>query len=435
MDRVTLIFVLFFSINITVWFVRMRISHKYIKGQKFVKKSHGLKFVVVIPVLNEEKRIEKAIEMCSNIVDENIEIVFATTAKEMKLKGILNTIELIEMYEEKYSWIKSYQYDGNGYMAHQLNYAIQSYCLENNVDQNVIFAVYNIDSVIKKDVLEWVGFQYSNSSEKQVIYQQYGYYCKNWTDCNGISWIEKAILKSNMLWQTRWSTGFEMAHALIGIRLCKKNIWFMNYCIGHGLFFNIDVYRKLGGFEEETLNEDAIWGLQACIKNIRIIPIPWLELADSPDMVKSLFKQKITWIYGPGQAFEYRKLISKRNEIKEESYLRLWLLCVQLFEHATRWVMVPLIVVAALLWSFFQSILNGILMSGVIVFYLAGVNLINLGLCIPKSSITVSEIFCVAVGCIPQFVMHGISGWIGLIQLMRKQIFGKIITKKKTEMK
>ena len=103
----------------------------------------------------------------------------------------------------------------------------------------------------------------------------------------------------------------------------------MNYCIGHGLFFSKDVYDLIGGFEEKSLNEDAIFGLKACFKNIQIIPVPWLEQADSLDSVISLFRPKITWIYGPGQAFEYRRLIKDGEKIGKGEGVRLLWLCIQ----------------------------------------------------------------------------------------------------------
>lgn len=430
-----LLMVGFFTVNILLWLIRMGLSYGYMRKTEEAEVPENIRIVIIIPVLNEEKRIRKTIKMCSCIVQENVEVVFATSSKERIKKG--NTIEIIEQYKKKYPWINSYTYNGDGYMAHQLNYAIQAYCRENRVDRHTVFAVYNIDSVITRQVLQWVAAQYQINGERSLIYQQYGCYYKNWKDCEGLFLMQKAILWSNMLWQTRWSIGFEMAHAWEGMLFCKRNIWFMNYCIGHGLFFNMDVYKKIGGFEEMSLNEDAIFGLQACLNNIKIIPVPWLELADSPDSVFSLFKQKITWIYGPGQAFEYRKFIKEREKTRKRDGrgFRLTLLCIQLFEHALRWLLVPVIVIVAIIGSFLYSAFYGMIMLCLILFYLSGINFIAVHLYDSNKYLSLKEALAVILGCIPQFILHGISGWCGVIQLLGRWLFGKTIIKRKTEMR
>ena len=426
----------FFIVNTGMWLIRIGLSYAYICKAKAVAASDmpdDIKIVILIPVLNEEKRIRRTIEMCSRIVQDHVEIVFATSSKERKKRD--NTIAIIDQYRSKYSWIKAYKYEGDGYMAHQLNYALKAYCEENPVDGRTLFAVYNIDSVITKTTLFWVAEQYLAHGCGPVIYQQYGYYCKNWKDCEGQFWINKAVLWSNMLWQTRWSIGFEMAHALMGLLFCKKNIWFMNYCIGHGLFFNKMVYDMVGGFEEKSLNEDAIFGLKACLNNIKIIPVPWLERADSPDSVFSLFRQKITWIYGPGQAFEYGGFIKGENKTGKRGKGRLLWLCMQLFEHAIRWILVPVIVAAAIVGSFFCSISVGIVIICLILFYLAGLNLLTVYLYDKNNNMSFKEMIYVILGCIPQFLLHGLSGWCGIFQLLGKWLFGKKIIKRKTEMR
>lgn len=434
-------------INISFWLGKLRLSHDYIKRATQTSITNIanttnmgpsvniIKFVLVIPVLNEVKRINDAIEMCSGLAKYGVEVIFATSSKEKKLTDQLNTIEIIEQFEEKYSWLHSYQYVGEGYMAHQLNYAIRCYSKEHVTAKNIMFGVYNIDSVIEPKILNWVFDEYQKSKKKKVIYQQYGCYCKNWNDCVKLPFLERGILLSNMLWQTRWSVGFEMAHALIGLKLCKKNIWYMNYCIGHGLFFDLQTYEQIGGFEEQTLNEDAVFGLQACLNNIQIIPIPWLESSDSPDFLSSLFRQKITWVYGPGQAFYYGKLIKERSQRFKDNSIRLSVLCLQLFEHAVRWVVMPILVIFAIIFSFGQSFIYGVGMFALILFYLAGISLINAYSYKMDICLTVKDIFAVMVGCIPQFILHGLSGVIGLQQLLAGALFHKKVEKRKTEMR
>lgn len=429
---------LFYLVVIIGWVIKIFYSKKCLDFPKEYETGAYVDFVLVIPVLNEVNRIRDAIERCALLADEHTSVVFVTTSREKELKNAKNTIDILEEYKEKYEWLHTYKYSGMGYMAHQLNYGIKQYIREYFADENTLFAVYNIDSVIEKETLKWVENEYLKRKQDNIIFQQYGIYTKNVASCRQQSGLwRKSILLSNMLWQTRWSTGFEIVHALWGIKSAHSKTWFMNYCIGHGLFFNRNTYEKIGGFEEQSLNEDAIFGLQACFNNIPIIPIPRLEYADSPDMVESLFKQKVTWIYGPGQAFLYKKLIQSRRKLSRAETFRLFLLCAQLFEHAVRWVMMPMFCMAYIVLATVEySIWGGIVSVLMTVFYLSGINLLNyLYVCGRKSDFSARDMVMACLGCIPQFVMHGCSGILGLYQLLKDKIFHKGITKKKTEMR
>ena len=433
-------------INIGLWLIRTTIGGRYILNAN--KPENGsihekpCKFIIVIPVFQEEKRLPELIENCMAFAGENVELVFATTEKEYESRKKKNTITMIEEYEKKYSWISHYHFKGNGHMAHQLNEAIRGYIQDREDSTSVVFAVYNADSVIEENVLCWVSDAYEKQKDKEVIFQQYGRYDKNWDE------VKSGILWSNMLWQTRWSIGFEIAHARMSLRdiqrdkvfLREKTIYFLNYCIGHGLFFNRSVYEKIGGFEEKSLNEDAIFGLQACLLNISIIPIPFLEEADSPDTVGSLFHQKITWIYGPGQAWLYRKLILQRRELSKKEKKRLFFLCLQLFEHAVRWILVPVLIVILLVTSivqsvWVQSVFPMVVAFGIILFYLFGVNIYSRFFIKNRRRANLASLLRSMFGAIPQFVLHGLSGLTGLWQLFCAALGSSEIEKRKTKMK
>lgn len=81
----------------------------------------------------------------------------------------------------------------------------------------------------------------------------------------------------------------------------------MNYVIGHGLYIKVIDLKTLGGFPEDTINEDACLGYLLNCNNIKIIPIPFLEKAESPNKVSIYIKQQTTWFNGPWYAFQYWK--------------------------------------------------------------------------------------------------------------------------------
>ena len=391
--------------------------------------------VVLIPVLNEEVRIHSCIENCRALAEVSpLTVIFATSCSERRVPGVDNTIDIIRRYQKQYSWIKMYQCPVPGVMAHQLNHAIRAFQREDDKPNNVLYALYNVDSVISVSALSWVCARYASAQDRRVIYQQYGCYAKNWRNVAEQPWHLRGILRANMLWQTRWSVGFEIPHALMG--RSRGKVWMLNYCIGHGLFFNDEVYRLVGGFEEETQNEDAMFGLQACLNNIAIIPVPELELADSPDMVASLLRQKTTWIYGPAQAWTYRRLILKRRpNLRIADRIRLTVLSLQLFEHSLRWVIVPALMLLGLLLCFCAPWPVVAVYAVAATTYLGGLDILCASFLPGDLRPTVRDAFTVIYGAFIQFGMHGLSGLIGFVALLRARWTGRRIVKGKTEMK
>ena len=440
-----IILICLLMVNVLCWIIRLGICLPYINCNQPQKSDgdpfSGIRLIVLIPVLNEQKRIHSCIENCRKIAEAvetgSLTVIFAASCSEHKYPGIFNTIDIIQDYQKQYSWIKMYQCPVPGVMAHQLNYAIQQFKLENSIPTNTLYALYNVDSILSLSALSWVCNQYRSAKSIQIIYQQYGCYTKNWNEVAEQPWYIRGILRANMLWQTRWSIGFEIPHALIGRGLGKSGrIWMLNYCIGHGLFYSDEVYRIIGGFEEDTLNEDAIFGLKACLYNIPIIPVPELEIADSPDLVSSLFRQKTTWIYGPAQAFTYYRLIIKRDlAILPYDRIRLLVLCLQLFEHSLRWVSVPAIVLGGIILCFRESPLLVVAYITVLMVYLGGLDLFCTETVPNIRHYSAFDMLTILYGAFIQFELHGISGMIGFYKLIRARLTNGPIAKGKTEMK
>jgi len=505
-SKMKIVFYLLISLlilNIVCWICRITRSNKYMRKYKeYHRKPFEAirnKMIIIIPVLDETNRIEETVERCFEIPCKNIEVVISTTEKEFErfnqnseqLKEKLtqldeeselkefaiklgdkhwiadgvgfsietlrkrcfeliesreNTVDVVDKLKKKYERLKSYHSVESGNMGHQLNYAIT--CLRNEEDlaEDVLIGIYNADSVVDSKVLCWISDVYNQISNKMVIFQQYGIYNKNISECNDMPLFPAGILLSNMLWQTRWSVGFEMAHALMGLgkfksfedwteQFLRRDIYFLNYCIGHGLFFNIQVYDRIGGFEERTLNEDAAFGLNACLKNIPILPVPFLEKADSPNTVKSLYKQKIAWFFGPAQTFLYFRFVKESDELSSKEKRRLFWLCIQLFEHAIRWVAVPVQILSLFLISFFISPLCTVGVIAVSIVYTGVINLYCNHYFQKEDKLEAKQKLLVLAGCIPQFLLHGLSGIVAMIKLIGKTVIGSKITKEKTEMK
>ena len=190
------------------------------------------------------------------------------------------------------------------------------------------------------------GWIAAEATTQQTVFQQYGMYTKN------AGYIARqphsGTLLANMLWQCQWAIGFEYYRALIGQ---QRSTWPralrpFNYCIGHGLFAKTTVMKQIG-FSELTSNEDAIFGIEVAAAGLTICPVPYFDLSESPDTVKSVYSQKTVWFQGPFRAFSYYFLVkNRRNETMLYNKIILWLNCSKLFSHAIYWIAGPLGIVS-----------------------------------------------------------------------------------------
>ena len=311
--------------------------------------------------------------------------------------------------------------------------------------ENVLFALYNADSWPHDRTFPWVLAQFNAlraRSGKTPIFQQYGLYLKNRNQMSRASWLTGGILLSAAFWQTRWSIGFEIFNNLrqfAGMRPDNpmKGRPVLNYCIGHGLFFGYQVFEEFGGFSERTHNEDAMFGLQASFRRVPIIPIPFLELADSAETVRALYIQKSTWFWGPLQAFRYVSLI--RQDLpgaKEEGLTLFWLAC-RLFEHALLWIGGPTLMYTLLALAVLCGRpLDLAIWAVVALTYLALPNWIAVAWCGPGYDLAGEWTAGLrpAVGSLISYFLHGASAYRSLWRAMRSAK-GELLAKERTPLK
>lgn len=404
-------------LNIMKWFYKLYYAKRYIKKWNEFKsaRKHGEQVHIIIPVLDEVKRLRTTITKLQKKLT-NIKIIIVTTEKEyeiMNLKQIrldllsckkrlqvvsilkhvnshfdcdeseiahiddfdlyrqaavglidkcINTIDLANELKKEYDNIYVYHYQGAGNMSAQVNYAVQCYVKESE-NQNPLFALYNADSIIDQRTIDWVLTIIESNPNKSMIFQQYGHYTPISKRLSGKSRFVVRILNAVGMWQTRWSLGYEMANAVEQFKngcpvsndylVQKRKAVKFSYCIGHGLFFRYSVIKQVNWFSEKTHNEDMMMGLQVCSHNIPIIPIPFLEESESPGSVKAAYIQKSTWFFGPFEAFKYYKLISRDESYGCYDRRKLFLYTILLFEDSIRWIGVPIQVACILLLSIF----------------------------------------------------------------------------------
>lgn len=311
-------------------------------------KTNGCVYVI-IPVLAEVGRIEKTV---SYFIDTfankiNFRLVLVSTEKEVVYYGSApNTIDgcadLVRQYPEHVMHLHYPEITGN--MAHQLNYAVKN--IASLLDSDDVISIYNADSRPHPLTFQWVLSRKADDSELGV-FQQYGDYTQNMSKKTG------ATLLSAAFWQNRWAVGFELFNSI------KSGLFYdshgitrsLNYCIGHGLFICKEAINKVGGFSEIFHNEDAILGLELSYLKVRINPIPFFDISDTPDTVYSLYRQKINWFFGPFQALNYFfKLNHKYRYDSFSEKIVLFAQSFKLFLHAVYWICGPVAMVYIFLY-------------------------------------------------------------------------------------
>ena len=326
----------FYLILTGVWLVRIAIASRDITTQRNKRISSQVKkpqFHLVLPVLNENERLHSFVHyFLSELIPvyPAIDLWIVSTEKENILHPNSATLAICKEYAAKHKNIHHvHSRTTNGTMAHQLNYAL------GHIPTEGITGLYNADSRPEKATFGWVAAAAANGA---TVFQQYGIYTKN------AAFVARqphsATLVANMLWQCQWTIGFEYYRALIGQHRSNwpKALRPFNYCIGHGLFAKTTVMQEIG-FSESTSNEDAIFGIEVAAAGLTICPVPYFDLAESPDTVSSIYSQKTIWFQGPFRAFSYYFLVKNRYQNASLNHrFILWLNCSKLFTHAIYWV-------------------------------------------------------------------------------------------------
>lgn len=341
---------LVYTIGILLSMYRLYISYNWLRKEERLDFSTKLsnKFVLIVPVLREQTVILESLEhfdKLSQMDPTNIEVVYVTTSKEVKNAEILTTGELIEDYiENKMKGnlrVENYPLK-KGVMAHQINWVLKKIN-----DPNVIIGIYNVDSKISFDTLLEVDSKCKK--EPNAVFQQYSLY-KN---------VSNKILNQGVMWQNRWSILYELPKAICATRFSCKNkvlkIIFkeFNYVIGHGVYARNDIWKQVGGFPEDVLNEDNKLGYILNIYNIKIQPLVHWEYVGFAEKISVFIKQQSVWFNGPIYAFQYYKDVLKTDY--NISKLEAFSYACRNFRNGLNWLFTPIIFSVACVLCFYHQ--------------------------------------------------------------------------------
>lgn len=340
--------------------MNLRKSIKWLMQTLPVNQKPSTKYIICIPVLNEQDTIVRTIKGFLNqkYPKNLIDIYVVTTEKEERLMTKLSTGDVVRGYRDSLDdedrqrlHILHYPYK-NGLMSHQINYL--AHHLSHGMSDDMYFSIYNADSNINDDVFMKVDAIIESAINKPTLLQQSAIY-----QYDGKSSFMGRIAEGAGLHQSLWTLTHEVPRLLrqsagvsvLGDAVDMPKILFNSrvaHCVGHGLFVR-GVYYVKHPFSEDVLNEDLPYGLMACALREPIYSVPSLELASTPSKLANVYKQKSVWFNPFFEFVGYGKMLESRGYYRSKR--ELWFLVFQAYVPLFIWLFHSFVVVAGLIFS------------------------------------------------------------------------------------
>ncbi len=272
---------------------------------------------ILIPVLREQDIIENTIMNFCKIEHDKftIKVVIISSEKEIANTGSQSKMSTEEMviqstkdgrlskFKENILVIRDPNIRGN--MATQLNYALQT--ISNFAPANTFYLVYNADSIITKCTFDKLADLICRHPGKEFAFQQPCAFVK---DMNPSS---NNFTNAMSLYQSWYCLGHESR--LIRNYSSRSEKWFglkngkLSVVVGHGSGMTIGINKSNGGYPSDLLTEDLTFGFILSTKNIPILSLQAMEIADVPSQFSVFIRQKSVWFWNfLGYGSCYRKM-------------------------------------------------------------------------------------------------------------------------------
>jgi hypothetical protein len=294
--------------------VNIFISHKFLTSKlNFIEnKSLSLKpihFLIVVPVLEEEKVISKTLDNLFALEKNhhNVSIVVAGTTREIK-NGISKTKTEVDKYGLCHPDHKVKFYEANdiafGDRATQLNFAIKSFLKETDSVVDII-GVFDADSLPQNKVLlEVAGLHLENPNSS---FQQPALFVEAIkTHQRKLSFL----MIANAYYQNTWTFISEIPLWLRYSKSSRKSSY--NYMIGHGEFVPLSIYNQFP-FPEMEVADGIQLGYQLSISKKQISPLKEYCKDQVPFNLFNLIQQHKRW-FGGCMRISYPKTINNKKK-------------------------------------------------------------------------------------------------------------------------
>ena len=315
--------------------IRYFIFIKKIKKKDNNNHNEKIKYIIVIPCLNEQNTIVETVDYFKHIVPEYIPIVLVTSQKEKNkptTKDIINK-NIINNYKNIYLYDYPYK---DGIMADQLNYVLQnlSNLPQKYIDDNTYFCVYNADSRPDKKTFIELKNTILNNNYPEFI-QQYSYALSNYSKLN-------FLLKGFAIYQSNFELKCGLLNSYFNSKILHKHL------VGHGLFVKINTLKSINGFNSTFWCEDIYMTGVANNMNYKIQPILSLENMETPDKLSKLIKQNSVWFGTASKNIKMYKQIFKEYNKKTITGI---IGMLNELRSAINWLLFPIIIIIIMILS------------------------------------------------------------------------------------
>lgn len=268
-----------------------------------------------------------------NIVRQEIQTYYDTSPSTYDL-AVKSALKINDVVGRKLIEVINYPMS-DGVMSHQINYLIDLLeGKESKTAENNFFAIYNADSRPNKNTLYAIDntiskFENTNNFKPNIIQQSSLFEYVNSTRHN--IWFEY-LLYSASIFQSKWTLTHEISRlryqSTNTLKITAKSIGSilsskLSHCVGHGLYIRFK-FLVNSRMPTETINEDLPYGFYQSCRGEPIIPIPILEISDSPTTIRSLINQKKVWFWPYIEYWKCRNIVinsGKYRSMFEVTYL------------------------------------------------------------------------------------------------------------------
>lgn len=260
---------------------------------------------VLIPVLREQKIvIDTILNFCKlEHPAFDVKITMLTSERERADLGSGNRITTEEVifqsmdtgklsaFKDKIIVFRDLSTNGN--MATQLNSAISK--IADIAPTNSFYLVYNADSIISENTFNEFAELLRRHNGKEFAFQQP---CAFVRDMNPSS---NQFTNAMSLYQSWYCLGHESR--LIRNYDSRSERWWgkrngkLGVVVGHGSGMTIGINLSNGGYPSDLLTEDLTFGFTLSTRNIPILSLRAIEIADVPSRFSVFIKQKSVWFW------------------------------------------------------------------------------------------------------------------------------------------
>ena len=303
-----------------------RLAKELEKKASHSKHSKKILFLL-IPVLREQEIIVETILRFCRVLNQNFEIKVAllTSIRENSNKGAKNLFTTEEVIHKSIESGALSEYKNQihifqdptvqGNMATQLNFAIKE--IRSFSDSNTLYMVYNADSIISETTFSRLSTLLDDNPNMEFAFQQPCAFVKD-MDTNS-----NQFTNAMSLYQSWYCLGHESR--LIRkhdsrIRKLEKGEENkkLGVVVGHGSGMTLGINIENKGYPTDLLTEDLTFGFMLSAKNIPILSLPALEIADVPSRFSIFIKQKSVWFWNfLGYPTCYKKML-KQGHLKSQ---------------------------------------------------------------------------------------------------------------------